>query len=70
MRCDKRSRDEVVEMDNDPQKFMIRDTIPALLMDWWNDMHQFRRTEIFKHLKFLTDIMRFNPSRDVIQALI
>ncbi|KAH0657993.1 hypothetical protein KY289_026741 [Solanum tuberosum] len=26
-------------------------------MAWWNDMHQFRRTEIIKHLGFLTDIM-------------
>ncbi|KAH0642048.1 hypothetical protein KY289_033022 [Solanum tuberosum] len=57
MQCDKRPRDETVERVNDPQKFMIMDKTPPLLMDWWNDMHQFRRTEIFKHLDFLTDIM-------------
>ncbi|KAK4729641.1 hypothetical protein R3W88_022629 [Solanum pinnatisectum] len=33
-------------------------------------MHQFRRTEIFKHLGFLTDIMNFSPNRDLIEALI
>ncbi|KAH0665366.1 hypothetical protein KY290_027615 [Solanum tuberosum] len=33
------------------------DKTPPLLMAWWNDMHQFRRTEIIKHLGFLTDIM-------------
>ncbi|KAH0698805.1 hypothetical protein KY284_013020 [Solanum tuberosum] len=33
-------------------------------------MHKFRRTEIFKHLGFLTDIMRFSPDRDLIEALI
>ncbi|XP_049344587.1 uncharacterized protein LOC125808949 [Solanum verrucosum] len=70
MRCDKRPRDEAVEMVNDPPKFMITDKTPPLLMAWWNDMHEFRRTEIFKHLGFLTDIMRFSPDRDLIEALI
>ena len=70
MRCDKRPRDELVEMVNDPPKFMITDKTPQLLMDWWNDMHEFRRTEIFKHLGFLTDIMRFSPDRGLIEALI
>ncbi|KAH0633813.1 hypothetical protein KY284_036599 [Solanum tuberosum] len=70
MRCDKRPRDETVEMVNDPPKFMITDKTPPLLMAWWNDMHKFRRTEIFKHLGFLTDIMRFSPDRDLIEALI
>ena len=70
MRCDKRPRDELVEMVNDPPKFMIADKTPQLLMDWWNDMHEFRRTEIFKHLGFLTDIMRVSPDRGLIEALI
>ncbi|KAH0665167.1 hypothetical protein KY285_026373 [Solanum tuberosum] len=39
-------------------------------MAWWNDIHQFRRTEIFKHLGFLTNIMRFSPDRGLIEALI
>ncbi|KAG5612907.1 hypothetical protein H5410_024188 [Solanum commersonii] len=38
-------------------------------MAWWNDMDEFKRTEIFKHLGFLTDIMRFSPDRDLIEAL-
>lgn len=33
-------------------------------------MHNFRRTEIFKHLGFLTNIMRFSPDREFIDALI
>ncbi|KAH0665322.1 hypothetical protein KY290_027584 [Solanum tuberosum] len=33
-------------------------------------MHEFRRTKIFKHLGFLTDIMRFSPDRDLIEVLI
>ncbi|XP_049408501.1 uncharacterized protein LOC125871853 [Solanum stenotomum] len=70
MRCDKTPRDEAVEMVNDPPKFMITDKTPPLLMAWWNDMHEFRRTEIFKHLGFLTYIMRFSPDRDLIEALI
>ncbi|KAH0778507.1 hypothetical protein KY290_004934 [Solanum tuberosum] len=70
MICDKRPRDEVVEIVNDPPKFMITDKTPPLLMAWWNDMHEFRRTEIFKHLGFLTDIMRFSSDRDLIEALI
>ncbi|KAH0714947.1 hypothetical protein KY284_007852 [Solanum tuberosum] len=70
MRCDKRPRDEAVEMVNDPPKFMITDKTPPLLMAWWNYMHEFRRTEIFKHLGFLTDIMRFSPDRDLIEAFI
>ncbi|KAH0702038.1 hypothetical protein KY285_016316 [Solanum tuberosum] len=70
MRCDKRLRDEAIEMVNDPPKFMIMDKIPPLLVAWWNNMHEFRRTEIFKHLGFLTDIMRFSPDRDLIEALI
>ncbi|KAG5568632.1 hypothetical protein H5410_064348 [Solanum commersonii] len=49
---------------------MIPDKTPPLLMAWWNDMHQFRRTEIFKHLGFLTDIMRFSPDRGLIEVLI
>ena len=39
-------------------------------MDWWNDMHEFRRTEIFKHPGFPTDIMRFSLDRGLIEALI
>ncbi|KAH0647861.1 hypothetical protein KY290_033848 [Solanum tuberosum] len=70
MRCDKRPRDEAVEMVNDPPKFMITDKTPPLLMAWWNNMHEFRQTEIFKHFGFLTDIMRFSPDRDLIEALI
>ncbi|KAH0773667.1 hypothetical protein KY290_010804 [Solanum tuberosum] len=70
MRCDKRPRDEAVEMVNDPPKLMITDKTLPLLMTWWNDMHEFRRTEIFKHLGFLTDIMRFSPDRDLIETLI
>ncbi|KAG5609583.1 hypothetical protein H5410_020864 [Solanum commersonii] len=59
MRCDKRPIDKVVEMVNDPLKFMITDKTPPLIMAWWNDMHHFRRTKIFKHLGFLTDIINF-----------
>nr|XP_004240681.1 uncharacterized protein LOC101266522 [Solanum lycopersicum] len=70
MRCDKRPRDKLVKMVNDPPKFIITDKTPQLLMDWWKDMHEFRRTEIFKHLDFLSDIMRFSPDRDLIEALI
>ena len=33
-------------------------------------MHEFRRTEIFKQLDFLRDIMRFSPDRGLIEALI
>ena len=33
-------------------------------------MHEFRRTEIFKHLGFHTDIMRFSRDRGLIEALI
>ncbi|KAH0709114.1 hypothetical protein KY284_010541 [Solanum tuberosum] len=70
MRCDKRPRDEAVEMVNDPSKFMIMDKTPPLLMAWWNVMHEFRRTEILKRLGFLTDIVRFSPDRDLIEAFI
>ena len=70
MRCDKRPSDELVEMVNDPPKFMIIDKTAQLLMDWWNDMHEFRRIKIFKHLGFLTDIMRVSPDIGLIEALI
>ena len=33
-------------------------------------MHEFRRIEIFKHLVFLTYIMRFSPDRGLIETLI
>ena len=57
-------------MVNDPPKFMITDKTPQLLMDWWNDMREFRPTEILKHHGFLTYIMRFSLDRGLIKALI
>ncbi|KAG5599647.1 hypothetical protein H5410_031017 [Solanum commersonii] len=53
MRCDKRPRDEAVEMVNDPPKFMITDKTPPLLMAWWNDMHQFSNFELTPTLEEL-----------------
>ncbi|XP_060193456.1 uncharacterized protein LOC132622799 [Lycium barbarum] len=69
-RCDKRPRDEAVEEVNEPPEFMIANKTPPLLLAWWNDMGHYLQTSIFKHLAFLTDIMRISPDRDLIAALI
>lgn len=49
---------------------MIRDKTPSSLNNWWASFALWERNQIFKHLKFLRNIMGIKPDKDLIEALV
>ncbi|XP_060173399.1 uncharacterized protein LOC132604086 [Lycium barbarum] len=62
-KCQKRKRDGSIPL-------QVVHEVPWKLWTWWNEMDVLEHTKIFKHMGFLTNIMKIDPRRDVIDALL
>ena len=51
-------------------EFMIVDTIPKDLWQWWTDMKSREKKRVKGHLGHLVHLMEIDPRRDVVEALI
>ena len=51
-------------------EFMIVDTIPKNIWQWWTDMGSHEKKRVKEHLGHLVHLMEIDPRRDVVEALI